>query len=126
DVNKTDNGLLSYSLNNKDMTRDNAELYNTIATPRGGQYQITLSDGTKVWLNASSSIHFPVVFTGNERKVEITGEAYFEVKKDERKPFKVLTTSSAVEVLGTHFNVNSYDDEASIKTTLLEGKVRVS
>ncbi|HRO47138.1 FecR domain-containing protein [Agriterribacter sp.] len=126
DVNKTANGLLSYSINSKDITGDNAELYNTIATPRGGQYQVTLSDGTKVWLNAGSSIHFPVAFAGNERKVEITGEAYFEVVKDETKPFKVLTASSAVEVLGTHFNVNAYDDEASVKTTLLEGKVTVS
>lgn len=126
DVNKTANGLLSYNINSKDITGDNAELYNTIATPRGGQYQVTLSDGTKVWLNAGSSIHFPVAFAGNERRVEITGEAYFEVVKDETKPFKVLTASSVVEVLGTHFNINAYDDEASVKTTLMEGKVTVS
>lgn len=126
DVNKTANGLLSYSINSKDIERNNTELYNTVATPRGGQYKVTLSDGTRVWLNAGSSIRFPVAFTGNERKVEVIGEAYFEVVKDETKPFKVLTTSSAVEVLGTHFNVNAYDDEASVKTTLLEGKVRVS
>jgi ferric-dicitrate binding protein FerR (iron transport regulator) len=85
-----------------------------------------LADGTKVWLNAASSVRFPVAFTGKERKVEITGEAYFEVAKDKTKPFRVKANSSEIEVLGTHFNVNAYDDEASIKTTLLEGKVKIS
>ncbi|HQW44934.1 MAG TPA: FecR domain-containing protein, partial [Chitinophagaceae bacterium] len=95
-------------------------------TPRGGQYQVTLSDGTQVWLNAASSIRFPVVFTGTERKVEITGEAYFEVAKNKAMPFKVTAGSSEVEVLGTHFNINSYTDEPYIKTTLLEGSVKVT
>ena len=124
-VEKLDNGLLAYNINGKQLTEKDAAFYNTITTPRGGQYQVTLSDGTKVWLNAASSIRFPVIFTGNERKVDITGEAYFEVAKNASKPFKVSTGTSQVEVLGTHFNVNAYDDEETIRTTLLEGSVKV-
>lgn len=108
-------------------------VYNTLATPRGGQYQLLLADGTKVWLNASSSIRFPVAFTGKERNVSITGEAYFEVAKNAAMPFIVHFSSPTgegregiVEVLGTHFNIMAYDDEGSINTTLLEGSVRVS
>jgi transmembrane sensor len=126
EVKKLSNGLLAYTVNGKQITENNAAFYNTISTPRGGQYQVTLSDGTLVWLNAASSIRFPVIFSGTERKVEITGEAYFEVAKNAAMPFKVKTFSSEVEVLGTHFNVNAYDDEESVKTTLLEGKVKVS
>ncbi len=125
-VQKLNNGLLAYSINAKQVTENYEAFYNTISTPRGGQYQVTLSDGTKVWLNAASSIRFPVVFTGTERKVVITGEAYFEVAKNKNMPFKVEANSSEIEVLGTHFNVNAYKDEASIKTTLLEGKVKVT
>ncbi|WP_413667572.1 FecR domain-containing protein [Mucilaginibacter sp. Mucisp86] len=99
---------------------------NMLATPRGGQYQIVLPDGTKVWLNAASSIKYPTAFTGNERRVELTGEAYFEVSKDPSKPFNVKTASQTVTVLGTHFNINSYTDEGATKTTLLEGSVRVT
>ncbi|TKB99681.1 FecR family protein [Pedobacter cryotolerans] len=99
---------------------------NTISTPRGGQYQLILVDGTKVWLNAASSITFPTQFKGAERKVEIVGEAYFEVAKNANKPFKVKSKNQIIEVLGTHFNVNTYDDEAADKTTLLEGSVSVS
>ncbi len=99
--------------------------YNLLQTPRGGQFKITLPDGSKVWLNAASSLKYPVVFTGDERKVEISGEAYFEIAKDATKPFKVHLNNMEVEVLGTHFNVNGYEDEASINTTLLEGKVKV-
>ena len=100
-------------------------LYNMISTPRGGQYQVVLSDGTKVWLNAASSIKFPTVFTGHERKVELTGEAYFEVAKNKDMPFKVAVDHMSVEVLGTHFNVDAYKDEEVIKTTLLEGAVKL-
>ena len=107
--------------------------YNTLATPAGGQFQIKLPDGTRVWLNASSSITYPTAFVGNERRVTITGEGYFEVAKDASKPFKVTIQSTIgekrpaeVEVLGTHFNINAYDDEAAIKTTLLEGKVKIA
>ncbi len=126
EVKKMDNGLLAYKVNGKILYEDDAAFYNTITTPRGGQYKVTLSDGTTVWLNAASSIRFPVYFTGNERVVEVTGETYFEVAKNATKPFKVKTVNQEVEVLGTHFNINAYDDEASIKTTLLEGKVKVT
>jgi ferric-dicitrate binding protein FerR (iron transport regulator) len=125
-VEKLDNGLLAYKVNGKIVTENDEAFYNTISTPRGGQYKVTLSDGTGVWLNAASSIRFPVFFTGNERKVEVTGEVYFEVAKNISKPFKVKAVNSEVEVLGTHFNINAYSDEASIKTTLLEGKVKIT
>jgi transmembrane sensor len=109
--------------------RQSAIVYNTLTTPRGGQYQIVLPDGSKVWLNAASSIRYPTAFIGNERKVEITGEAYFEVAKNANKPFMVHFASAGregeVEVLGTHFNVNAYEDEPAVKTTLLEGIVKV-
>ncbi len=126
EVKKMENGLLAYKVNGKILYEDDAAFYNTITTPRGGQYKVTLSDGTTVWLNAASSIRFPVYFTGNERVVEVTGETYFEVAKNATKPFKVKTVNQEVEVLGTHFNINAYEDEASIKTTLLEGKVKVT
>lgn len=101
-------------------------VYNTITTPRGGEYQLQLADGTNVWLNAASSIRFPVAFPGPERNVEITGEVYFEVARNIAKPFRVqLPGKRVVEVLGTHFNVNAYSDEQSVNTTLLEGSVRV-
>ncbi len=104
-----------------------AELvYNTIATDKGRQWMVTLPDGSKVWLNAASSIRYPLSFTGNERMVEITGEAYFEVAHNAKKPFVVKTTSQEITVLGTHFNINAYDDEASSKTTLLEGSVKIT
>lgn len=125
-VEKLSNGLLAYTIGGTQLTANDAAFYNTISTPRGGQYQVTLSDGTKVWLNAASSIRFPVFFAGNERRVEITGEAYFEVAKNINKPFKVKTTASEIEVLGTHFNINAYEDEAAVKTTLIEGIVKVS
>lgn len=101
-------------------------VYNSVSTPKGGQYQLTLADGSKVWLNAASSIRFPTAFIGNERRVEITGEVYFEVIHDPSKPFHVSANGMDVQVLGTHFNVNAYSDEESIKTTLLKGSVKVS
>jgi transmembrane sensor len=103
--------------------------YNTVTTPKAGQYQVKLPDGTRVWLNAASSIRFPTVFQGKERVVEIVGEAYFEVvkvsKNKKRVPFKVKAGNQLVEVLGTRFNVNSYADESTIKTTLLEGSIKL-
>ena len=99
---------------------------NTITTPRGGQYQVVLPDGSRVWLNAASSLKFPTFFPGKERNVELTGEAYFEVAKNKSKPFKVLSQNQTVEVLGTHFNINAYSDEEVTNTTLLEGSVRIS
>ncbi|GAC1591523.1 MAG: hypothetical protein NVS3B19_12650 [Ginsengibacter sp.] len=115
------NGKLAY---NSSGSNANEILYNTITTPRGGQYQIELSDGSQVWLNAASSLHFPTAFTGKERKVEIIGEAYFEVAKNKDKPFIVTANGAEVQVLGTHFNVMAYNDEAALKTTLLEGSVK--
>lgn len=122
-VSKTEEGQLVYDASAGPAIHKIA--YNTISIPRGGQYQITLPDGTKVWLNSSSSLTFPTAFTGKERKVELTGEAYFEAAKD-KIPFIVRSGSQQIEVLGTHFNVMAYKDEAGIKTTLLEGSVKVS
>jgi transmembrane sensor len=101
-------------------------IYNTISTPRGGQYQLVLPDGTKVWLNATSAIKFPVAFTGNSRTIELTGEAYFEVAKNAARPFLVKVKDTEVKVLGTHFNIMAYSEEGMIATTLLEGSVHVS
>ena len=112
------NGSLSYS-------KSNIVAYNTMETPKGGQYKLALSDGTIVWLNAASSITYPTSFPGKTRVVSITGEAYFEVAKNKEMPFRVVSGKQVVEVLGTHFNINAYTDEASVKTTLLEGSVNV-
>ena len=104
-----------------------AILYNSISIPRGAEYQVVvLPDGSKVWINSASSLRYPTAFTGNERKVELKGEAYFEVAHNPAKPFRVASRNQTVEVLGTHFNINAYDDEPAIKTTLLEGKVKVT
>jgi ferric-dicitrate binding protein FerR (iron transport regulator) len=100
--------------------------YNTLTTPKGRQFRVVLPDGTRAWLNAASSIRYPTVFAGKERKIYVTGEAYFEVAKNTKLPFKVNINGRAeIEVLGTHFNVNAYENEASINTTLLEGRIRV-
>lgn len=99
---------------------------NTLATPRGGVYRLTLADGTAVWLNASSSISYPSLFTGNTREVSISGEAYLEVAHDPNKPFRVKTGTQTVEVLGTRFNINAYQGQNLIKTTLLEGAVALT
>jgi transmembrane sensor len=124
-VNKTSDGQLVYNTENID-DANAAPSINTISTPRGGQYLIILPDGTKVWLNAASSMRFPTRFTGHSRQVEITGEAYFEVTKNAAMPFKVKTNRADIEVLGTHFNVMAYDDEKVMKTTLLEGAVKIT
>ncbi|ANH81685.1 hypothetical protein A8C56_12445 [Niabella ginsenosidivorans] len=101
--------------------------YNTLTNPRGSKViDMQLSDGSHVWLNAGSSITYPVVFVGNERKVELKGEGYFEVAKNPNKKFIVTSNGVNTEVLGTHFNVNAYEDESDIKVTLLEGSVKVS
>lgn len=99
---------------------------NTISTPKGGQYQVVLSDGTRVWLNSASSISYPTIFSKEERLVELNGEAYFEVAKNKKVPFRVKNRTQIIEVLGTHFNVNSYTDEPVMRTTLLEGSVKIS
>ena len=99
--------------------------FNTISTPRGGEYHVVLADGSNIWLNAASSVTYPTTFNGRDRTVEITGEAYFEVAHNAAKPFRVKSYGQTVEVLGTHFNINGYADENIVKTTLLEGIVKV-
>lgn len=117
------NGQLVYTANN--ISEAGKMVYNTITTPKGRQFQLTLCDGTKVWLNAASSLRYPTAFTGKNRYVEVTGEAYFEVAKNPHLPFQVKIDNKAeVEVLGTHFNINAYENENCINTTLLEGSVR--
>ncbi|HWK04677.1 MAG TPA: FecR domain-containing protein [Puia sp.] len=124
------NGQLSYEVA-KDVSAKSGPVdgtgYNTLYTPRGRQFQVLLPDGTKVWLNAASSIRYPTAFTGTERKVEIRGEAYFEVAANAHLPFIVqMNERMEIRVLGTHFNVSAYPDETEMHTTLLEGSVRVS
>lgn len=101
-------------------------VYNTMTTPKGRQYSLVLADGSKVWLNAASSITFPTAFDGKERRVSITGEAYFEIAHNAQMPFIVQKGEMSIQVLGTHFNVNSYEDENSINVTLLEGLVKMT
>ncbi|GGN07138.1 iron dicitrate transporter FecR [Dyadobacter beijingensis] len=120
---KSKKGELVYSSSGKSGL---AAVFNTVATPKGGQYHIVLPDGSKAWLNAVSSLRFPTAFRGKERKVEITGEVYFEVAHNAKMPFIVTTAHAQVRVLGTHFNVMAYPDENVLKTTLLEGSVQVS
>lgn len=103
-----------------------APAYNTLATPRGGQFELELPDGTDVWLNALSSIRFPTRFTGASREVEVDGEVYFEVAQHAGRPFIVRKGDTRVQVLGTHFDVTAYDDESTLTVTLLEGSVKVS
>jgi transmembrane sensor len=126
-IRKTKDGQLIYAVDRGNNAATNEPItYNTIATPRGGQYQVILPDGTKVWLNAASSLKFPTAFAGNQRSVELTGEAYFEVTKNTAKPFMVKVDNMQVKVLGTHFNIMAYSDEAAIKTTLLEGAIQLN
>jgi ferric-dicitrate binding protein FerR (iron transport regulator) len=118
---KTGEGEVSYSGASNEIT------YNTLTNPRGSKVvSLTLNDGTKVWLNSESSLIYPTSFSGNTREVEITGEAYFEVAHNANKPFHVKKGATDVTVLGTHFNVNAYDDEDALKVTLLEGSVKVT
>ncbi|RQO65932.1 hypothetical protein DBR43_27170 [Pedobacter sp. KBW06] len=141
-ITKTKNGQLTYQVTQVSGKDDTSSLntYNTISTPRGGQYRVNLPDGSKVWLNAASSIKFSAAFNSrNVRKIELTGEAYFEVARLKTKthssaanesgssiPFIVVTGKQEVRVLGTHFNINAYNDEPVTKTTLLEGSVRIT
>jgi transmembrane sensor len=118
-------GLVVYQVDQSTLAKDSGAQLNTIRTPRGGQYQIVLADGTKVWLNASSSLIFPSHFSGDKRGVKLEGEAYFEVAHDAAKPFLVQTAESEVEVLGTSFNVMAYPEEQKNEITLLTGSVNV-
>jgi transmembrane sensor len=120
-VAKQSDGQLSYS-----GTSAEPRLFNTIETPRGGKYKLILADGTIAILDAASSIHYPVAFNGRERRVEITGQVYFEVIHNADQPFKVSVKGQIVEDLGTKFNINAYDDEPVIRTTLLEGSIALT
>ncbi len=129
-VHKNSDGIIEYTFSKQErntiVASDEAEpVYNTIETPVGGKYQLNLADGTKVWLNSSSSLRFPIFFSEDNREVELKGEAYFEVSKDFKRKFSVRSGIQTVEVLGTQFNINAYSDEKSIKTTLFEGEIRV-
>ncbi|WP_436490940.1 FecR family protein [Chitinophaga sp. ARDCPP14] len=117
-------GMLKYDQNKQ--TAANSIAYNILKTPKGGQYQLELPDGSKVWLNAASSLKFPTAFVGKERRVELNGEAYFEVARNASQPFFVSVNNASIAVLGTSFNVMAYADEAAMRTTLLEGAVKVS
>jgi ferric-dicitrate binding protein FerR (iron transport regulator) len=122
---KLANGQIRYQTANTTAGQDKVA-YNVMSTPMGGQYQLTLPDGSNVWLNAGSSITYPTAFPGNSREVKITGEVYFEVAKDKNRTFRVTAGDQEIEVLGTHFNINAYTDEVHIKTSLLEGAVKVN
>ncbi len=125
-ISKSANGIVINGISDaENQPADNA--LNILSIPRGGKYQITLPDGTKVWLNSSSVLTFPANFSGTERKIGITGEAYFEVAKNKKMPFKIdVNGKQLVEVLGTHFNISAYTDEKNITTTLLEGSVKIN
>ncbi|RYY06811.1 MAG: FecR family protein [Sphingobacteriaceae bacterium] len=122
---KTQNGKLIYLCSGK-LSNNQHISTNTITTPKGGQYQVVLPDGTQVWLNAASSLTYPELFSGSKRTVKLQGEGYFEVSQNKAMPFHVETTDQDVEVTGTHFNINSYWDDRFTKTTLLEGSVNIS
>jgi transmembrane sensor len=119
-IKKENDGKIIY--NNASTVENELLTHHTITIPRQGEYQLVLADGTKVWLNSESSLRFPVAFKGTERKVELTGEGYFEVAKDKKKPFIVQVKSTEVRVLGTHFNINAYN---AVNTTLIEGAVEL-
>lgn len=124
EVVKLASGQIAYrvkQLKNKEV------MWNTMSTPRGGQYQLILPDGTHVWLNAASSITYPTAFTGNKREIKIKGEVFLEVAKNKQKPFFVnINDKSTIRVLGTSFNINSYDNEENITTTLVEGSIQIN
>lgn len=124
-ISKTQDGQIVYDAAGESGTLSASD-YNTVTVPKGGQYQVILSDGTKVLLNAQSSLKYPTHFTGEERTVELTGEGLFDVKQQKKQPFRVITKGQQITVLGTSFNVKAYSDETSIKTTLTSGAVEVS
>lgn len=123
EIRQSERGGLTYQTLNETTP---VTLYHTLSTPKGVKYRLDLPDGTKIWLNAASSITYPTAFSGHKRTVSVTGEVYFEVAHDIKKPFLVKTPTATVTVLGTHFNVNTYSDEPGMKTTLLEGKVKIT
>ena len=119
---KTDSGRLVYNTNT---SKETTIVYNTLSTPRGGQYQLALPDGTHVWLNSASTITYPTALNGKDRKVSMTGEVYFEVAHNSKQPFSVSVNGTWIHDIGTQFNINAYADEKNIKTTLLEGSVQI-
>ncbi len=126
-ISKIRNGQIAYNTTDAGKVNDGQSIGdNILTTPKGGEYEVVLPDGTKVWLNAASSLNYPVAFTGHDRQVKLIGEAYFEVAKNKNKPFYVNINNVQVRVLGTHFNVEAYNDDENIKTTLLEGSVQIS
>jgi transmembrane sensor len=122
---KVQNGQILYNSLSRIIEPEKESSYNTLSTPNSGEFQITLSDGTRIWLNAASSIRYPVAFIGKVRQVTLTGEGYFEVAKDKNRPFYVNVNGLLVKVLGTHFNISAYSDDKQITTTLLEGSVEL-
>ncbi len=124
-ITKVEDDLISYTISPHRNEGIHAHGAQILTTGKGSQYQVLLADGTKVWLNALTTLKFPASFEGKNREVEITGEGYFEVKKSIKQPFKVKAKRQEIAVLGTHFNVNSYEDEPVTKTTLLEGSISV-
>ncbi|WP_341833924.1 FecR domain-containing protein [Chitinophaga pollutisoli] len=125
-ITKTDKGEVVYEAQPSADDAGKAASWNELSTPRGGQFRLLLPDGTKVWLNAASSLRFPATFTERERLVVLSGEGYFEVATDKKKPFVVQSASQRVKVLGTHFNIQAYTEEPLAKTSLLEGSVEVT
>ncbi len=123
---KLANGEIQYKALNDVSNTEASITYNTMSTPRGGQYQLLLPDGSKVWLNAESSITYPIAFSDTERRVQIAGEVYFEVAKDKTKPFRVSANDAEIEVLGTQFNIKAYPGDGPTKTSLLEGSVKIN
>jgi len=120
-------GQISYQkIHNNVRLNDEQIVYNTVTTPKGGQFKVVLPDGSNIWLNASSSLTYPIVFSGHERHVELHGEAYFEIFKNKNAPFTVTAEDINIKVLGTHFNVMAYENEPAINTTLLEGSVSLN
>jgi hypothetical protein len=124
-IDKTKDGAVQYNPSD-DVSNAAAIAYNTISTPKGGKYTITLADGTTVSLDALSSVRFPTTFNGNTREVTTTGQVYFEVAHNTAKPFRVHTNKQTVEVLGTHFNISAYEEELTLKTTLLQGSIKIT
>lgn len=127
-ITKAKSGELVYTISDqgKASSKTRQAMLNTISTPKGGQWQVRLPDGSVIWLNAATVLKYPVTFSGKkERRVELTGEAYFEIAKDKTKPFIVHSFKQEVKVLGTHFNVNAYENEPVVRTTLLEGSVQL-
>ncbi|PUZ26744.1 FecR family protein [Chitinophaga costaii] len=122
-ITKNNAGEISYQKTAREDNNDTPPAYNTITTPPGGQFTVNLPDGSKVWLNAASSLKYPSSFKGAERHVELTGEAYFEILKNAKTPFTVTAENTSIQVLGTRFNIMAYNDEPSVQTTLLEGAV---